>query len=150
MVFCIRQKTKENSLIRIGDIHLVYIMEDSEGLIINRNKFHDRLKFEFNQYLEELSDSENGILRENFRRKMDFICRINQNTNKQDETTLYLAYCSNMSEEQLKKREINFNFYDIGCIKNMQFLMNKKSTDGSVKANITKKVVKLFGEYCIR
>ncbi len=44
-------------------------------IIVNRNKFHERLKAEFHNYLAELRNPTNTTLRQNFRRKMDFICR---------------------------------------------------------------------------
>lgn len=45
------------------------------AITVNRNKFHDCLKEEFRSYLTELRDPRNLVLRENFRRKMDFISR---------------------------------------------------------------------------
>lgn len=44
-------------------------------IIVNRTKFHVHLKEEFQGYLAELRDPKNVILRENFRKKMDFISR---------------------------------------------------------------------------
>ena len=44
-------------------------------IIVNRNKFHERLKAEFKSYLAELRDPKNSALRENFRKKMNFISR---------------------------------------------------------------------------
>jgi hypothetical protein len=43
---------------------------------VNRTKFHAALIIEFSQYLNELRDSANTTLRENFRKKMDFICTL--------------------------------------------------------------------------
>jgi len=44
-------------------------------IIVNRNKFHEQLKVEFQNYLAELRDLKNVDLRKNFRKKMDFISR---------------------------------------------------------------------------
>jgi hypothetical protein len=52
------------------------IQKDGDRVIVNRNKFHERLKSEFAVYLLELRDSNNNQLRFNFRKKMDFIARI--------------------------------------------------------------------------
>jgi hypothetical protein len=47
-----------------------------KGFIVNRDEFHACVKGEFEDYLTELRDPSNVILRENFRRKMDFIARM--------------------------------------------------------------------------
>jgi hypothetical protein len=49
---------------------------DGDAITVNRNKFHDCLKAEFQSYLTELRDSKNLPLRNNFRKKMNFISRI--------------------------------------------------------------------------
>lgn len=51
------------------------IRVDGGKIIVNRNKFHERLKAEFQNYLAELRKSENVDLRNKFRKKMDFISR---------------------------------------------------------------------------
>lgn len=43
------------------------------GLIINRTKFHEALKSEFESYLTELRDTNNANLRQNFRNQMDSV-----------------------------------------------------------------------------
>jgi hypothetical protein len=48
---------------------------NGEAITVNRNKFHDCLKAEFQSYLSELRDSRNVTLRQNFKTKMDFISR---------------------------------------------------------------------------
>jgi hypothetical protein len=48
---------------------------NGNAIIVNRNKFHDCLKAEFQSYLSELHDPKNAPLRKNFRKKMDFISR---------------------------------------------------------------------------
>ena len=49
---------------------------DDGQIIVNRTKFHEVLKAEFETYLTELRDKKNTVLRTNFRTKMDFISRI--------------------------------------------------------------------------
>ena len=49
---------------------------NGDAITVNRNKFHDCFKAEFQSYLAELRDSKNSILRNNFRKKMNFISRI--------------------------------------------------------------------------
>ncbi len=49
---------------------------------------------------------------------------------------LYFAYGSNMSEEQLWQRISTVKFYGIGYIKDTRMICNKRSKDGSGKANI--------------
>jgi hypothetical protein len=48
---------------------------DGDGMIVNRTEFHRRLKAEFERYLKELKDPKQIDLRNNFRKKMDFISR---------------------------------------------------------------------------
>jgi hypothetical protein len=47
-----------------------------DAISVNRNKFHDCRKEEFQTYLAELRDPKNAPLRSNFRKKMNFISRI--------------------------------------------------------------------------
>jgi hypothetical protein len=49
---------------------------NGNAIIVNRNKFHDCLKEEFQTYLAELRDPKNSTPRSNFRKKMDFISRL--------------------------------------------------------------------------
>ena len=48
---------------------------EGKALIVNRNKFHERLKVEFQSYLADLRDPTNINLRAMFKTKMDFISR---------------------------------------------------------------------------
>jgi hypothetical protein len=48
---------------------------EGKALTVNRDEFHARLKGEFEDYLTELRNSSNIILRQHFRTKMDFIAR---------------------------------------------------------------------------
>jgi hypothetical protein len=49
---------------------------EGNAITVNRNKFHDCLKVEFQNYMSELRDPKNSALRTNFRKKMDFISRV--------------------------------------------------------------------------
>ena len=49
---------------------------DGQKMTVNRTKFHDALKKEFDAYLKDLADSLQLQLRENFRKKMNHICRV--------------------------------------------------------------------------
>lgn len=70
-------ETKENTRIRTdSELPLVQLTPDEKGLIINRKKFHQKLKDAFEQYVRDLRDPKNSKLREHLRRKMDSICRI--------------------------------------------------------------------------
>jgi hypothetical protein len=51
------------------------IWEENGELIVNRNELHDRLKREFEVYLNELQDPINATLRAKFENKMNFISR---------------------------------------------------------------------------
>ena len=51
------------------------IRVDAGKIIVNRSKFHERLRAEFQNYLAELRNPQNTGLRSNFRKKMDFISR---------------------------------------------------------------------------
>jgi hypothetical protein len=51
------------------------LQDDGSRIIVNRNKFHEVLKTEFQGYLAELRDPATAELREHFRKKMNFISR---------------------------------------------------------------------------
>ena len=51
------------------------LQDNGSRIIVNRNKFHDLLKAEFQSYLAELRDPAKEKLRANFRKKMNFISR---------------------------------------------------------------------------
>jgi hypothetical protein len=72
----------KNSLIRrTEDLPITKYTEKKTGLITNRIKFHERLKDAIEHYIEELRDPQNKELRNNFRKKMDYICRVSSNVN---------------------------------------------------------------------
>jgi hypothetical protein len=51
------------------------LIVNGNAITVNRNRFHDCLKSEFQSYLAELRDPKNSSLRKKFRKKMDFISR---------------------------------------------------------------------------
>ncbi len=55
---------------------LVSFTEDGKGLIINRRLFHSQLVKEFENYVSSLRCPTNSDLRERFRKKMEYICRV--------------------------------------------------------------------------
>ena len=69
-------EVKGSSLIKINTPCLVQVTDDGEGLIIDRNLFHQQLKQEFEKYIQELGDPSNSQLRQKFKKKMDYICRV--------------------------------------------------------------------------
>lgn len=65
---------------QIKDNHLVWsvgkvVDELNEIMIINRTEFHKCLKNDFEEYLNKLRDVKNSKLRENFKLKMDTLCK---------------------------------------------------------------------------
>jgi hypothetical protein len=74
-------EVKKTSLIKIEDKYSLVDWSDSQhtGLVVNRKKFHHQLDQEFHNYLVSLRTQ--PIIPtvhpwENFKKKMDFICRI--------------------------------------------------------------------------
>lgn len=55
---------------------LPLVSSNGTDLIINRDKFHDKLIDVFYNYLDALRNGSNSKLRNNFKNKMDHICRI--------------------------------------------------------------------------
>lgn len=66
---------KETSRIGLWPEEMVCKTKDGQGLIINRNQFHEKLVEVFTDYTRQLRDPKNEQLRRNFKRKMDYICR---------------------------------------------------------------------------
>lgn len=65
-------EVKENSLVwSIGDLR----WENNGQQYINRTKVYEYLKLDFERYLSDLENIDNQLLRENFRKKMNFIAR---------------------------------------------------------------------------
>jgi len=66
---------KGSSRIRIDTPDLVRWANDRQGLVINREKFHEKLVEVFEDYVAQLHDPDNQDLREKFKIKMDAICK---------------------------------------------------------------------------
>jgi predicted transcriptional regulator len=49
---------------------------NGDAITVNRNKFHECLKGEFQSYLTELRDPKNAPMRSNFRKNMNFVSRL--------------------------------------------------------------------------
>jgi hypothetical protein len=58
---------------KVGD--LVRVTSDEKGLVVNHKKFHAELRRVFATYLKELRAGTDRTLRENFKKKMAFICQ---------------------------------------------------------------------------
>ncbi|MEX2476893.1 MAG: hypothetical protein WD357_00550, partial [Gracilimonas sp.] len=70
-------QTKKKSVLRIGRSEMVKNIDEkiSEGLIIDRVKFHNALEEEINLYKNKLLNDD-VILKQNFITKMNLICDI--------------------------------------------------------------------------
>ena len=63
-------ETKESSKIKTShELPIIKFTKEKDGLIINRKKFHEKLKKVIKLYIEELKDTTNELLRKNFRKK---------------------------------------------------------------------------------
>lgn len=69
-------EAKGSSRVRICQEAMVQPTADGKGLIIDRDQLHDELVVVFEQYLADLRDPNNTELRANFRKKMNYICRV--------------------------------------------------------------------------
>jgi hypothetical protein len=70
---------KKNSRLFIRkNIPLIAKTNDGKGIIINRKLFHKKLVEEFELYLSKLKSPNENKLRGNFKKKMDYICRISE------------------------------------------------------------------------
>jgi hypothetical protein len=69
-------EVKGSSLVlRRASAPMVANVPDSHGLAINRVKFHKELVKVFQQYTSDLRNPANDVLRQNYRKKMNFICQ---------------------------------------------------------------------------
>jgi hypothetical protein len=78
-------QTKGNSRIWIREgTPLVEYADDGNGLLINRNKFHEQLVYEFENYVSRLRQNSpvDHELRQKFKHKMDAICRVTKENPK--------------------------------------------------------------------
>ena len=70
-------EVEENSRVLISkDTPLIKYTDDGKGLVINRRLFHQQLVQEFEDYVARLREPSNQELREGFRKKMNYICRV--------------------------------------------------------------------------
>jgi len=104
----------------------------NDGWILFRNQFHVALEQEFNDYLDQLRAPEAGELRSRFLLRMDSICGILPERN----TVFYFAYGSNMNEEQMNERVPGAARVGIAYLREHRVVFNKRSNDGTGKANI--------------
>lgn len=79
-------QTKKKSVVRIDQEAMIKSVEGdiSEGLIVDRSKFHDAVENEISTYMKRLKNGggENAELRSNFLKKMNFICGTQITTRK--------------------------------------------------------------------
>ena len=71
-------ETKGNTLINFKKFKMITLIDPSDakkGIELNRKLFHTALKDEFRNYLELLNDPNNEVIRKNFIKKMNLICR---------------------------------------------------------------------------
>ena len=69
-------EVKQSSLVRIDTDEMVQLTPDGQGLIINREKFHQELETVFEQYVADIRNPANSEQRAHFRQKMNHICRV--------------------------------------------------------------------------
>jgi gamma-glutamylcyclotransferase (GGCT)/AIG2-like uncharacterized protein YtfP len=104
-----------------------------DGWILYRNHFHAALKEEFSDYLTELlEDSADSALRAKFLMRMDTICGMLP----ESKSVVYFAYGSNMDRDQMESRVPGALYIGAAKLPNYRLVFNKRSHDGSGKANI--------------
>lgn len=76
-------QTKNKSLVRIGQDRMIDTVTNivSDGLIVDREKFHRAIENEINSYIDKLRsvNPKYSDLKNNFIKKMNFICGIDDN-----------------------------------------------------------------------
>lgn len=109
------------------------ILEKSaDGYILYRDNFHAAIQNEFHKYLQDLASGTNTLLQENFVKRMDAICGLAT----AEASVLYFAYGSNMNPERMLGR-IKSAVPDGGArLSGYRLVFNKRSIDGTAKANI--------------
>jgi len=124
-------KTKQTSIIKKSsqnNLILDFIENDKTNFIIYRENFYDAIKTYMKLYKQYLMASKD--LKINFIRKIDDLCEI--------ERVYYFAYGSNLDKDQLIERIGKYHTATKAKLDNYRFEYNKKSTDGTAKANINK------------
>lgn len=122
--------TKKGSLIRAEDKDdpTCLMKPTDKGLVIYRNAFQKGLLVFIKDYRRKLlTDTD---VQKNFIRKMDDIAQI--------ECCFYFAYGSNLKSSHLLSRIKYIHGAYKGYLKGYKFLYNKKSYDGTAKANISR------------
>jgi gamma-glutamylcyclotransferase len=94
--------------------------------VIYRDDFQKAIVDYIESYREELIKSK--LLQTNFIRKMDDVAQI--------ERCFYFAYGSNLNKNQIKSRIGYVHSKYTATLKGYGFIYNKKSKDGTAKANI--------------
>jgi len=69
-------EVKSSGRIRIDTPEMIMPSGDKQSFIVNRRKFHDALVQEVDAYAAELIEGKDSLLRDNFIKKMNEICRI--------------------------------------------------------------------------
>ncbi len=130
--------TKETSRINNAPSHDMLVLlepDDPTNMRIYRENFYKAILKYIETYESELLTDRQ--LQINFVRKMDDICGIQH--------AYYFAYGSNMDPERLLERIGKYHMAFPVKLKGYKFVYNKKSIDGSAKANIEEKA----GEYVL-
>ncbi|MFZ2170707.1 MAG: gamma-glutamylcyclotransferase family protein [Methylococcaceae bacterium] len=121
--------TKETSRINNAPTHNMIVMfenNDPSNMRIYRENFYQAILEFIELYKSELLSSR--ALQINFIRKIDDICGIKHN--------YYFAYGSNMLPERLLERIRKYHAAFPVSLPNYRFTYNKKSINGTAKANI--------------
>lgn len=128
--------TKGGTIIKGKGASIIQV--NGNDLILFRTNFQEAIDEFLKAYKQELLISQER--KKAFIRKMDDICQL--------ERRQYFAYGSNMHIEQLVERVgLVYEKYS-GFVKNYSFSYNKKSKDGSSKANLTRSDGKVTHGVC--
>jgi len=71
-------EVKGSSKVRVDTMPLVKYTDDRKGLVINRKLFHQQLVHEFKDYVARLRNGTDQQLRDNFKKKMEYICGLSK------------------------------------------------------------------------
>lgn len=121
--------TKETSKINNAPGHDMLVLfehDDPSNMRIYRENFYNAIKEFIESYRIELLSTMD--LQINFIRKMDDICGIKH--------AYYFAYGSNMLPERLLERIKKYHTAFQAVLPEHKFIYNKKSIDGTAKANV--------------
>lgn len=121
--------TKKTSRINNAPTHKMLVKfeeNDPSNMRIYRENFYKAIRDYIETYKSKLLSEKE--LKINFIRKFDNICGIKHN--------YYFAYGSNMDPERLIKRIKKYHKAFLVTLSDYKFIYNKKSIDGTAKANI--------------